>query len=93
MAGLTLGTAGTIAVGAVAGAAGNVVGQVYTNGSVEPGQVAGSALAGAFGALEGVFVIAAGATEVGGAAAGGAAGAAAQGFVDYINRPQQPACQ
>jgi RHS repeat-associated protein len=83
VAGLTLGAASTMAVGAIAGGVGNAAGQEYSKGSIDPAEVGLSALAGAGGGLWGSALEAAGGSEVANAAFGGYMGAALQGMVDW----------
>lgn len=82
LTGLTLGAYGTVAVAAVAGAAGNVSGQLYAAGTVDPVEAGLSGVAGAAGALAGLGAAAYGASEVGAATFGSLYGAGMQGQVD-----------
>lgn len=85
LAGFSLGAAGELVVGAVAGAAGNVAGQEFAKGTVDPFEAGEAGLAGFGGALAGLELAAAGASEVGTAAYASAVGVVLQGLSDYAN--------
>jgi hypothetical protein len=85
LAGLTLGAGGQLFVGAVAGAAGNVAGQELTKGEIDPIEAGEAGLVGFGGALGGLELAGAGASEIAASTYASVVAALLQGLADYSN--------